>query len=529
MKRLHFKLFSLNSVLILLTLAVPCQSPPESAVEDPFSTAHYLLSKTDKDSSEAEKLCFAASLAGAGRFDDIAAVVEMVEPGGGANTVFVGLVNNLISEGHTKQASELLSLVISRAEIDAYDVEQFIKPLVRLGRDSDAESLISRLADTDKIDSSLIFADALREFGRNEKALAIIEKVRPLAEESKYPEDRAELAFSFAKLGRKDDALGLIEPILKSISLRSGTPDYFDQRILDIAADIYRTLEIDTQASALVEKDADEQGAQLATARDLFNKGDLESARRLYESSLAKEDPGDSEFSHEFRALAETYLKLGEIEKAESIAKKLNNSYLQQSLLMVIADRHIEAGNRSKAESVIRVAKTQVHAIDTSHAEDGRLWTSPKMDQARYQAEIVRRYIRLGFNDDALNLISAMKKPYVKASMIAEFVSANRSKLSKKELVSHLGEALGLLKKEKTEIFDARRFDVYGAVARGFAEIGSHEGSNAAFAEAIATLDKEMVEGGTDSGLIFWLSRIGADFELAKIKSNERLKPYCGK
>ena len=209
MKRLHFKLFSLNSVLILLTLSVPCQSPPESAVADPFSTVHYLLSKTDKASSEEGKLCFASSLSAAGRFDDIAAVVEMVEPRGGANTDFVGLVNKLINEGHTKQASELLSLVISRAEIDAYAVEQFIKPLVRLARDSDAETLISSLADADKIDSSIIFADALLEFGRKERALAVIEKIRPLAEASKYAEDRAALALSFAKLGRKDDALSL--------------------------------------------------------------------------------------------------------------------------------------------------------------------------------------------------------------------------------------------------------------------------------------------------------------------------------
>ena len=206
MNRLRFKSFVLSWLVVILTVAVPSQSPPESAVEDPFSTVHYLLSKTDRASSEEGKLCFASSLAAAGRFDDIAAVVEMVEPRGGANTDFVGLVNNLISEGHTKQASELLSLLISRGENDAYDVKQFIKPLVRLGRDSDAESLISRLADTDKIDSSIILVDALREFGRNEKALAIIEKVRPLAEESKFSEDRAELAGREGAEGRHGDA-----------------------------------------------------------------------------------------------------------------------------------------------------------------------------------------------------------------------------------------------------------------------------------------------------------------------------------
>src|SRR5690606_12592125 len=104
--------------------------------------------------------------------------------------------------------------------------------------------------------------------------------------------------------------------------------------------------------------------------------------------------------------------------------------------------------------------------------EDGRLWTSPKMDQARYQADIAERLIKIGDNKTAISIISKLKKPYLKALSLAEYVAANGTIISHDILLRHLEDAESLLKKDKEEIFDERRYDVYGFVAGTFAKIG---------------------------------------------------------
>ena len=50
------------------------------------------------------------------------------------------------------------------------------------------------------------------------------------------------------------------------------------------------------------------------------------------------------------------------------------------------------------------------------------------------------------------------------------------------------------------------------------------EKANDVFAEALSMLDKEMIEGGSDSRLLFAMCNIGVEFENSKIKANEKLR-----
>ena len=75
-------------------------------------------------------------------------------------------------------------------------------------------------------------------------------------------------------------------------------------------------------------------------------------------------------------------------------------------------------------------------------------------------------------------IISQLKKPYLRALSLTEFVSVNRGRIPTRKLRVYLEEALSLLRVEQTEIFDSKKFDVFAITARSFAEIGMTEKAN---------------------------------------------------
>ncbi len=522
-----FKLkFSLLIILYFcFVLNIFSQDLRKQAEENPLSTVFYLLSKTDKDDREREKACLAVSLASVDRFDKVKAVVNLVENDSYINDEFIGLVYYFIKIEKLDEATKLSTILLDKSKDDEYRLRELFKPLIILKRDNEVLQSISKLKDSDKIDSYFELAKIYLELNQPKNALTIIKNVTYLVDKSKYGEDKAILSLYYAKLGIETEALRFLQESIKNLNWKTGKPEYTEGRIIDKVIETYRVLGKDKEANEILEKQgiAENIPSLIQSAEIYFSKGNLNEAIDLLEQSLKLFDPKLDEGSFDLNGVISLYLKLGKIEKAEEITKSLKgNEYLQQTYLIKIIDSYIKNNNKTKAFEILSFALEQTKKIDTSEAENGSLWTSGKWDQAKYQSQIIKRLIEMQLDKEALELISNIQKPYLKAALLTEYVVSNKKRISSKKLSVYLDEAVSLLKREKTDIFDSRRYDVFAFTSRAFAEIGMKEKSSDIFSESLNTLSKEV--SGASSGLLFGMCSIGVEFDKAKIKPSKNLK-----
>lgn len=529
--------FPRSKFIVIFTLILLCKSTVfsqnllrQKAEENPLSTVLYLLSTTEKDSKEEEKACLATSFARAERFNEIENAAKMIEEGSYVDGNFVALANDLITIGKAEEASKLISFLITRASDDEYLLQKLFKPLILLKRDNDAAQIIAKFSDSEKIDGAFELAKVYLELGQAAKALDVINGVTNLVEQSEYDEDKADLGFYYAKLGKEAESLRFLQKAMKNLVWKSGKPEYTEGRILHRVVETYRVLGKINEANELLVKQGEsaifeELENLIEIAGDYLAKGNNEKAFELIDQSLNRLNLKEYGDSFDLGKIIELYLKLGETGKAEKIARSLTgNDYIQQLKLLNIADLYIKNKNNSKASEILNFALEQTKKIDTSEEESGRLWTSGKWKQAQYQSQIALRFIDMKADKKALELISNLKKPYLRALILTEFISVNKNRIPSAKLNFYLEEALSLLRQKKVDIFDSKRFDVYAIAARSFAEIGEKEKSNDIFAETLSTLSKEMIENGSDSGLLFAMCNIGVEFDKSKIKPNEKLR-----
>lgn len=501
------------------------QSHPPEALESPLSTVFYLLSTTDKDERELEKVCLAKSLVGVDRFEEVLRTIEMVERGSYVEEEFVGIVHQLVDRGNLNQASTLVTYLLNRFAGDGYKLEKLIRPMILLRRDSELYTLIEGLDDSEKIDLWFLVSDAYREVGRLEKALEVLEKTNKAVMESEYDEDRAKLAYRYAKLGRETEAVNLAGVVSSKLDPNTRNIDV----VFDLAR-AYFALGKYAEANELYRKhndglDIDETRDIIDLATRLISNGKRQMALDTLEQALAQLNPKVYGDSFNLGRIIEIYLQLGEIRKAEQVALRITGSdYMQQGQLLAIADRFIKAGNKTKAREVLRYALKQTYKIDTSEEESGSLWTSGKWDQARYQSQIAIRLMEMRDDKEALRLTAQLKKPYLRALILTEYVAINKKRHTSKKLKYHLDEAFMLLQQKNVDIFDSRRFDVFAITARSFAEIGLAKRSNEAFAETLTKLDEEILNDGSKAGLLFSLCRIGVEFDKPRITADENVR-----
>jgi thioredoxin-like negative regulator of GroEL len=497
------------------------------AEESPLNTVFYLLSTTDKDSKENEKVCLAKSLVRANKLSELENVAGMVNQESHVDEDFVALVDNLIKIGKTEEASKFLSFLINKFEDDEYRLQLVFKPLILLKRDYEALQFLNKFNDSDKIDGAFEIAKTYLELGQTAKALNVIDSIKTLAEKSKYGEDKAVTGLYYAKLGKESEALRFLQESMKNLTWKSGKPEYTEGRIIDKVIEIYRTLKKDKEADEILARQGiiEDPETQIEIAKSYLAEGDLHKAREIFEKILPQQNLQDYGDSFDIGRLIEIYLELGEINKAENLAKQLaENEHLRQKYLLDLADFYIKRKNKTKADEILNFAFEQTKKIDTTEAENGQLWTSGKWEQAKYQSQIALRFIDMQYDKKALEIISQLKKPYLRALILTEFVSVNKKRTPTPKLHFYLEEALSLLRSEKTDIFDSKKFDVFAIAARNFAEIGMSGKANDVFAETLSLLDKEMIESGTESGLLYAMCNIGVEFEKSKIKANGKLK-----
>lgn len=510
---------------LVIHAQLAAQSHPREAEVNPLSTAVYLLSTTDKDESEKEKACLAKSFASVDRLAEAKRATDMVKNGSYVETEFVGIVQQLIDRGKIDQASTLITHLLERFAGDGYRLKKLVHPMIILERDSELLTLIEGLGDSKRIDLWFMASDAFREIGKPDKALEVLEKMVNSAMASEYDRDRSKLALHYAKLGRETEALKLAELIVKGLDPKTRNVDV----VFDLA-DAYFALGKYAEANELYRKynnglNIDETRDIIDLASRSISNGKWQEALETLEQALAQLDPKEYGDSFNLGEIIDIYLQLGEIQKAEKIASSITGSdYMQQGKLLAIADRYIKAGNKTKAREVLRFALMRTHKIDTSEEESGSLWTSGKWDQARYQSQIAIRLMDLRDDKEALRLTAQLKKPYLRALVLTEYVAINKKHLSSKKLESHLDEALMLLRQEMVDIFDSNKIDVLAIVARSFAEIGLAKRSNGTFAETLTKLDREMIDRRSKAGLIISMCKIGVEFDKSRINADENVR-----
>lgn len=524
---LHVRTPAIAAAIILIShLCTIAQSGREKAVENPLSVAVYLLSKTAKDDKEEAKACLAKSLVRTNRIEYLEVIANSVEPGSYIDNEFISLAEQMIKDGREKEAFAFVSYLLKRFEgDDGYYLKSLVGPMILLKRDEELRTLIEKLDESEQMELWLNASESYRKTGKPERALAVLEKTVKAAMTSKYPNDRAELAFAYAKLGREAEAMELVQLVSRELDVKDRDVDV----VHDIAA-AYRALGKYREANEFNRVydnglNIDETGDIVNTASRLAVNGMRQKALDTLAQALTRLDPKQYGDSFNLGNIIEIYLQLGEVRKAEQVAMSVTGSdYMQQLQLLAVADRYAKAGDKTQAKRILRFALDQTKKIDTSRPENGRLWTSGKWDQARYQSQIAVRLISMGFDKAALAIISGLKKPYLKALILTEYVAVNRKRIHSKKLAPYLENALLLLNQKNTEIFDSKRFDVLAITARNFAAIGMPARANEVFAETLTKLDAEVIGRGTANGLIFAMCNIGVDFEKSQISAGEGVK-----
>ena len=522
--RHHNLSFAIACLLVVHSL-ISAQTHPAEAEENPLSTVIYLLSKTDKDDDEWGKACLARSLGRADRFDEISGAIDMVETSSVVEHDFVWVVQELITRGKDKEASTLLSYLIKRFGDDEYMLESLVKPMLLLKRDAELQSMIEKFDDSDKLDLWFKSAEVYTELGSSEKAFEVVKKTVSAAMASQYLTDRSELALRYAKLGRQSEATKLVESIAREMDPKAGNTE-----VIHDLADAYKALGKYSEANDLRRKytsglNIDETRDLIGTASRLIASGDRQKALDTLARALTQLDPKEYGDSFNLGDIIEIYLRIGEVQKAEQVAMSIAGSdYMQQGQLLAVVDRYAKAGNKRKARELLRFVLAQTYKIDTSEAESGTLSTSGKMEQARYQSQIALRYMDLRDDKEALRITARLRKPYLRALTLTEYVAINKHRMPARKLAPYLEEALGLLRQEKTDVFDSNRFDVYAIAARTFAEIGMTQRSNEVFVETLTKLDLFVIEERWAPTLIYAMCNIGVDFERAKIKADENVR-----
>lgn len=517
------------AIVVFLALNVIAQSGREGVDETPFSTVFYMLSKVEKDDKESEKLCLASSYLAANKASEVKNLLSILDDGGYTDRDLGRLADKMIDQGLSAEANDLISLLAPRLAGSGFDIETLLRPLIRLKRDEEALRLISRLNESEKIDSVLVLADVYIEAGRRSDAAKVLNDIIPIVEGSEYREDAAEMAIRFAKISDAENANRFSSLSMKDLVWNEGKPAHSEGRILDRVIETYTILgkkdEADKLSLKMGQKPADPP-TQTDKARSLLRMGDVNGARVMLESIPLEKD---SETRREVTSLLiRTYLDLKMPEDAERKARTLDAQGQEaQAIFAKIADLYIEKSKHRHAVTVLDLALAGTRKIDISKPEDGRLWTSEKFDQAKAQSNLSIRYVKAGEASKALSVISAIKKPYVKAHALNQHVLAHKGKLPASKLAEHLEEALRLLRTDSREIFDARRFDVYAATARSFAEISLTDRANEVFTEIVSLLS-EMTFGEKstmgDSSLLNVMCSVGVEFELAKIKASPDLR-----
>jgi tetratricopeptide (TPR) repeat protein len=515
----------LSALLLVSALSVIAQDLRKRAEENPLSTVMYLLSTTDKDDEEEEKACLAKSLASVDRFAEVQSAADMIERESYVDKNLIDVVRELVSRGKDKEASTLLSFLLERFANDEYHLEMLVRPMILLKREAELEALIDKLDDSDKIDLWFKAADVYREVGNPEKALQTLEKTVAIAKSSEYASDRSGLALRYARLGRESEALQLLESLSNDPQLKQKA-----FRVVHDVADAYRALGRYSEAYEIHRQyddglNIDETWDLITAASRSIAKGDRPKALDLLARALAQLDPNEYGDSFNLGNIIELYLKIGEIQKAEQVARSITGSdYIQQENLLSVADRYSKAGNKTKTREILRFALEQTNKIDTSEAESGSLWTSGKWDQARFQSQIAIRYMDLRDDKEALWLTALLRKPYLRALILTEYVAINKKRIAAKKLAPHLEEAIVLLRRKKIDIFDSKKFDVYAIAARNFAEIGLAKRANEVFAETLTELDRYVIDEAIDSTLLYAMCNIGVDFNRSGIKADENVK-----
>jgi hypothetical protein len=509
---------------IALTVgAIQAQVPRRSPDSSPLDAVFQILSQKEADSNEAEKACLARSMARSGRFSEVEPAAQLLKPGSYRDEDLLAVIDEMLALKRADEANKFVSYLIRRAGQDEFP-ERLLPVLIKLGRDQEVLEFLESLKPD--IDDAIPVIDEYLKLGKTDNAYALLKRYETTVTDSKYPRDRSKYAVRAARIGRIDEAKNFAARALTEVDWSKGRLDFEHARIVDEAIEVFARAGDWDRIDELIKKagDAADVGRNSELASFALGRNErtrFEEFRKIIESTNDPTVYGDT---FELNQLFELYLGMGNLDRSETIARKLTgNDHLQQSELLKLADRLIKIGDHAHASELLELAFAATSKIDVSEAESGRLWTSGKWRQAQYRAQIAVRYIEMRRDKRALDIIRGLSKPYLKALALAEFVTVNRGRKAKTELRKLLDEAHLQVKTGRRQIFDSNKYDVYAVIALRYAQMGFPSKANEVFSEVLS-LDDEMYERGGDDYLLISMCNIGTEFERSGIVADAKVR-----
>ncbi|MBK7708485.1 MAG: hypothetical protein IPJ30_22685 [Acidobacteria bacterium] len=516
------KLLNCLFLVGLTVVAIDAQVARRLPDSSPLDAVFHILSQKEADSNGDEKACLARSMARSGRFSEVEPAAQLLKPGSYRDEL-LAVVEEMLVLKRVDEAGKFVSYLIKRAGEDDFP-EKLVPVLIRLGRDREALNFLESLEPD--IDDAIPAIDEYLKLGKPDSAYALLKRYEKSVTDSKYPRDRSKYAVRAARIGKIDDAKRFAELALTEVDWSKERLEFEYARIVEEAVEVFALAGDWTRVDELIKKAGEDADvgrtyvlASIALRRN--EKSRFEEFRRIIEST---KDPTVYDDTFELDQLFELYLGMNDLDRSEAIAGKLTgNDHLQQSELMMLADRRIKIGDHARASELLELAFAATSRIDTSEAESGRLWTSGKWRQAQYRARIAVRYIDMRRDKRVLEIIRGLSKPYLKALALTEFVAVSRGRKPNAELRKLLDDAHSLVRTGRRQIFDSNRYDVYAIIARQYAQIGLPAKANEVFSEVLS-LDDEMYERGGDDYLLIEMCNIGTEFERSGIVADGKVR-----
>jgi thioredoxin-like negative regulator of GroEL len=453
------KKFFLIFILLFVSVTSFAQIIEKQAIENPLDCAFYLLQKdNDRFFGDVERL--AHSYFELKQYPQIISTLNLLENKSYRFENVVLLITQLLKDGRKVEAGNFIKFAFQNLDKKDYQnnrsLIEFADNLIALSRFSEAIKIAENFT-TDKETEEISIAIALSLIKSNrikETQFLISQPFFPI--NSKNNEVRAKIALIYAKLGQKDKTIFLLNELkINDFKGKNETETENNRRfILPILLEIYLHLNQPEQSFILWNQYGDKEYFYEVSefVKKLIDYKQIKTAKELIEQMLRNKEELRIRGSYVISSL----LKLGEIEKAVSVAKdmsKENDNYSQQESLMLIADNFIEQRNFQKAKEILDFALRKAKQVVFNHEPMQSNGASSGTRKRTYLRNIYNGFIKLREFEKAFQAINSIESNHwIAKGFIAEkyidFAKHRYKTLSKNQIYQLISQSQNIIKDE---------------------------------------------------------------------------------
>lgn len=525
-KNMNIRMANVRALILLLLLvitSVPVRADElrQRAINNPLDCALF-VTQHDRYSSSTEEL--ARAFFEAKRYDEVLRAIALDPDETFRWSAYYA--EKLLDAGDRPAAEKFIAAAFAAIPAGewnpGYGVNEFLRSLVRTGRDKEVAEVLSRLEDDpDLAQIYLVLARAYAQNGDRARTTAYIK----LLDQSGYSWNRNApyfIAEAYDRVGDREASLKVMQRFEADV-LANPEIGLRDEALL-LLIDQYLRFGDGTKAWVLwrqISDPGDSQSrlslVQLLVAVNRFDEAKPYLSQLETDPTFVAQNGDD---------LVEAYLKMGEVESASRIAVGMSDeddSYDQQRALMHVADRYIEIGNRDAALRILDLAFGKAGRVVETHRMQDSVGASPLTRKIQYFGAIFDRYAKLGRFDRATQVLRAFKtnheygRAFV-AQSLAELAELQAKSLDRRALMKLLDEALGIA--NESAVAGYSRDEILMAAAGAYAKLGEPGKALSLIRTFLATefqrsasITKELIAAGE----VVEKNKLTADPELRKV------------